>query len=570
MWLNSFKLIFRQTKYVYLLLLSIGIAGSWLCFFTYPGEEGLRGFLGMEDTPFMDIFFKGILDSLNSGDSGLYLYFVLLYFMAYAALLFPFVGLWLGGAGVSEEIQSSMADVFFASPQKKQNLLYRHLIIHGILFTLTVIVLFLQIFFFFELMGSEFDYPRIVSAFFLLWVSSLLFFSISFSVSSLTVRSDIGRGVAGLVLLGGYLIQMLMSFNPALSDLKYLTPLYYTDTSAILLLNEPLSIEIFVPIVISIGLVLLTILFFRKKDPISYDFQFNWKFYSRNQYNDPTTSRSQDGPIYTFLKRISPITAEQWASDKLIFLIFFGFSIFSVLSIIGGFPTGEEGMDQLVTLYQNNPIAKSIMRDHNELITSDPLGAIYPQFYGYSWIYFFFLVIISAGRIIMRDLDSNTLDLIKGTPVNTNKRIFYRIVAVILQISFIATFMILFLIGGEYLLGIQSKILEQLFAIIIIVFTYLSLLTCLIAIGIAVPIPRFRKPIIYGFAGLTIVFSMLPYFSEQLEVLQYFSLLYYLDLTGLVAYSYQIEYMSLLSVLLGVMIISALFIWNRGNRMVNT
>ncbi len=569
MWISSFKLIWRQTKYTYLLLLFIGVAGSWLCYFTYPGEEGVRGFLGMEDTPFMEIFFGDILDSLNSGDPGLYLYFVLLYFMAYAAILFPFIGLWLGGAGISEEIQSSMSDIFFASPQKKHNLLHRHLIIHAILLTLVVSVLYIQIHIFFELTGSSFNYSRILNAFAILWVSSIFFFSISFLISTLTVRNDIGRGVAGLVLLGGYLIQMLISFNPSLSDLKYLNPLFYTETTSSLLLGDPIQSEIIIPLVISISFLALTVIIFRIRDPLPLDLNIKRRFRNKIGNENKFKSETKDGIIYTLLKRISPITAEQWAADKLIFLIFFGLSIFSILSIIGGFPQGEEGMNQLVTLYQNNPIAKSIMRDHNDLITSDSLGAIYPQFYGYSWIYFFFLVIIAAGRIITRDLDGKTLDLIMGCPINSQRKIFYRVIAIILQVTFIAAFMIISLIGGEIILGIQSKIPEQLLAILVISFVYLSLLTCMIAIGIAIPKPRFRKPVIYGFAGITIIFSILPYFSKDLLLLQYFSLLYYLDLVGLVAYSYSFEYLNHLFVLVGVFAISVLFIWNRSEKSIH-
>ncbi|MHA2155051.1 MAG: hypothetical protein ACXABU_06915 [Candidatus Hodarchaeales archaeon] len=564
--MSSFKLIWRQTKYTYLLLLFVGVAGSWLCYFTYPGEEGVRGFLGMEDTPFMEIFFGDILDSLNSGDPGLYLYFVLLYFMAYAAILFPFIGLWLGGAGISEEIQSSMSDIFFVSPQKRQNLLYRHLISHSILLTIVVCILYFQIYFFFELTGSSFSYSRIVNAFFLLWIASVFFFSISFFFSTLSVRSDLGRGAAGLVLLGGYVIQMLMSFNPSLDNLKYLNPLYYTDTSPLLLAGDQLSIEIVVPMIVSLVLLFLTVFIFRRRDPLPFAVHLKKPNLIKRRNDEPFESKTKDGIIYSLQKRISPITAEQWAADKLIFSIFFVFSVFSILSIIGGFPQGEEGINQLVTLYQNNPIAKSIMRDHNDLIASDPLGAIYPQFYGYSWIYFFFLVIIAAGRIIMRDVDSNTLDLLKGNPVNTKELILYRVVSIVLQISFLAVFMVISLIFGEFLLGIQSKILEQLVAIVVIIFTYLSLLSCLIAIGIVIPKSRFRKPIIYGFAGLTIILSMLPYFSKDLIVLQYFSLLYYIDLVGLIAYGYDFEYLRLLLILAGVFIISIFCIWNRSEK----
>ncbi len=570
MWFSSFNLIIKQTKYIYFLFLFIGIAGSWLCFFTYPGEEGIRAFLALEDTPFMDLFFEGILDSLDSGDSGLYLYFVMLYFLAYATILFPFVGLWLGGAGVSQEIKSSMSDIFLASPQKKEHLLFRHLIVHGVLFTVLVCFLYLQIFLFFEMMDSSLNYSRIFNGFLLLSISGVFFFSISFFFSVLTIRDDIGRGIAGLVLLGAYFIQAFINFNPALANLKYLNPLYYTNTTPPLLLGDPITGEIIVPVVISLTLLVISVIIFRRRDPIPVQIRPNIQIHSEERNKDISKSKKKDGPVYTLSKRISPLTAEQWAADKFIFLIFFAFGVFSIFSIIGGFPQGEEGYAQLANIYQNNPIAKSIIRDHGDLISSDPLGAIYPQFYGYTWIYFFFLVIIAAGRIVMRDHDAKTLDLIMGGPTTAKTRIFYRMIAILLQMTFLAAFMIISLIAGEFLLGIQSKILEQLLAILVISFVYISLLSFLIAIGIAVPKPRFRKPAIYGVAGITIVCSILPYFSQVLLPFQYFSLLYYLDLIGLIAYSYHFDYLILLFILLGVFIVSTVFIVNRSEKIVYT
>jgi hypothetical protein len=206
------------------------------------------------------------------------------------------------------------------------------------------------------------------------------------------------------------------------------------------------------------------------------------------------------------------------------------------------------------------------MRNHNDLITSDPLGAIYPQFYGYSWIYFIFLVTIAAGRIIMRDLDYNSLDLLKGNPITNKQVILHRIFSVFLQIIFLATFMVVSLIIGEYLLGIQSKIIEQLLGIAILSFTYLSLLCCLIAIGIRIPKSRLRKSAIYGFTVITIILSMFPYFNENLYFFQFLSFLYYIDLVGMIAYHYPLQYLSPFIIVMMLFILSGAYIWRRSNK----
>jgi hypothetical protein len=68
--------------------------------------------------------------------------------------------------------------------------------------------------------------------------------------------------------------------------------------------------------------------------------------------------------------------------------------------------------------------------------------------------------------------------------------------------------------------------------------------------------PKYRKRVIYGISGITIILAVLPYFNEALIPLKYLSLLYYLDLIGLISLGHQIEQLSLLLVLIVVLIVS--------------
>ncbi len=564
MWTSSFRLLVKQNRTTYGILILIGIGGPILCIATYPGEQAMIAFFGMEESQFIDLFFGDLWTDASASNTGLFLYFVMLYFIAYMAITFPVVGLWLWSAGVTEEIETSMADIFFASPQKKENLLLRHIFSHGVFFTILTCCFFISVPLSFELVGTPINYTRVFNAFILLYTSGLFFFAITFFVSVLTVRNDIGRGVAGLIFLSSYLLQMLIGENSALAELKYINPLYYINTGPVLLNGDPLTANIFVPIITSVLLLITTLVIFRKRDPLPL--QFRKKLHETVVYKDERKVVKEKGRFYQLLNRISPITAEQWAADRVIFVFVFAFAIFSVWSIIAGYPKGEEGFTQLAQIYQNNPIAKSILRDHLDVISNDPLGSIYPQFFGYTWIYFFPLVFIGAGRIIRRDHDTKALDLMLGTPTSSRQLIFYRMVTIFIQIIVLSVFMVLSLIIGEYWLGVQSKILEQLISILFIPFVYVSLLSCLIAIGIAIPKPYFRKPMMYGFAGLTIVFSIIPYLSETLLPLQYFSLLYYFDLVGLIANGYHLTEIRLLLVIVGAFILSITYIWKQSNK----
>ena len=234
---------------------------------------------------------------------------------------------------------------------------------------------------------------------------------------------------------------------------------------------------------------------------------------------------------------------------------------FAAVSIIIGFPTGEGGFTEMVQIYRNNPFAKALVRNSMEQILEDPLGPIYPQFYGYTWLYFFPFIIIGAGRVVDRDRHDKTIDLLLGTPTKPRNIIFYRILTIMIELTILSSMTLLFILLGEFYLEIDSKLIEQLLALIIIPFTYGTMLCFLIAVGLLLPSPNNRKKIIYALGALTIILVTLPYFSEPLMPLRFLSPLYYMDLVGLIAQSYQFEQVSLLLVLIGVLICSLLVIF---------
>jgi hypothetical protein len=554
-------------------LLIIGVFGVFAVYLTDPGEEGLQEYLEVEDSLFGQIFFGAILDATGSENSSFYLYFVFLYFMAYLVNTFPIIGLWLGGSGIPEEVSSNMTDIFIASPHKKKSIVFRHLLTHGIVLTLLTGVLYTSVPIIYELLDISIAYDRILLAYILLWVSGATFFSISFLFSLTTLRSDIGRGVAGLIFIVSFLIQMIYNLSPILEDLKYFNILYYTNSSSILLKGEGLIFDNFLPLVIAVGLIILGIFIFLKRDPIPMQISSGW---NKSREGDSTEGKSKwtltdkirlKDYIHILLKKVSPISAEQWKADRAIISIFFFLYLVVALSIIVGYPTGEGGIEQYAGVYTNNPFVKSIQRDHSETIQGDPLYTIYTQFYGYTWIYFFPLVVIAAVRIVDRDNDAKTIDLIHSTPKKRRSILYSRIFTILLEISIFVNMCVLIIVLGEFALDLDYKVLEQLFSIILIIFTYGAILFFLVAAGVIFPIPKYRKRMIYGISGLTIILAVLPYFNEVILPLKYCSLIYYLDLIGLISLGYQIEQLSLLLILVLVFIVSVVSIHKYSEKM---
>ncbi|MFX0125868.1 MAG: hypothetical protein ACFFAE_19765, partial [Candidatus Hodarchaeota archaeon] len=395
----------------------------------------------------------------------------------------------------------------------------------------------------------------------------------AFFVTSITLRSDIGRGIAGIIFLLSFLLTSIVNMNSNYEDLKYLNILHYTNPSPILMRGEALELNNFMPLIISIALLILGVLIFVLKDPLPLQINQDRKIVKeietgglKNKFSRFREKITIKDYLRQFTHKISPISAEQWVADRTIFIIFFIICFFAVVSIIIGFPTGEGGFAEMAQIYRNNPFANALVRNSMEQILKDPLGSIYPQFYGYTWLYFFPFIIIEAGRVVNRDKSDRTIDLLLGTPTNPRNIIFPRILTIVIELTILSSMSLLFIILGEFYLEIDSKIIEQLLALIIIPFTYGTILCFLIAVCLLIPSPGNRKKIVYALGGLTIILVTIPYFSEPLMPLRFLSLLYYMDLVGLIAQGYQFEHLSLLLVLVVVLVSSLLIIFRSSNR----
>lgn len=559
MWLHSIKLILRKHWLIYTILFVIGFLGALITYITFPGEEGIQALLGMADTPFGTIWGE-FIRNLDSENSAFFLYFIYLYFIAYMANIYPIIGVWLGGAGTPNEVKSGMADIFIASPHKKGVLIGRHLITHLILLTLFTSLIYALIPLSYNFLGASINYDRVFLAFILLWISGVVFFSIAFFITSVTLNGDIGRGIAGIIFLLSFLMNSIVNMNSAYEDLQYLNILHYTNPNPILIMGEILKINNFIPLLLSGLLFICGTIVFISRDPLPLQLNRN-----RNINEDI----EKEGSEHKFLKKIkiedyiqhgfqkfSSISAEQWVADRTIFLIFAILCFFGGLSIIAGFPTGEGGFAEMSQIYRNNPLVKAIVRDSMELIINDPLGPIYPQFYGYTWLYFFPFVIIQAGRVLSRDKNSETIDLILGTPITPKRLIIARVFTIMIELTILTTMTLLIIIIGEFYLGINSKLIEQLLAFIIIPFTYGTILCFFIAVALLMPSPNNRKRMVYALGAFTVICVTIPYFSEPLLPLRFLSLLYYMDLIGLIVQGYQFEHVILLLVLLVVLMCS--------------
>jgi len=429
MWVSSFKLILRENWLVYTLIFIIGFVGAVLAVLIFPGSEGVQALLGIAETPFAQSFFSGILKTLELENSELFLWFVFIYYLAYMSNVYPVAGLWLGGSGITEEVETGMADIFISSPNKKVMLVLRHILSHLILLIFFTAMIFFLITVSFELLDLSINYNRLFLSFILLLFSGIFFYSLTFFLTASTLKNSIGRGLSTLVFLLSFVFNLIIGMNPSFDDLKYFNILHHLNGIPVLLEGDPLILNNFLPLVLAVILLIGGVVVFMIRDPLP-PFQKTVvpKKHEKSSLHKIRSFISRWMPtklsFEKILHKISPITAEQWTADKTIFVVFFIFLFFGALSIIFGYPTGEGGFEEMSKIYQNNPLVKAILRDSLDLIIDDPLGPIYPQFYGYTWLYFFPIVVIGAGRAVDRDRNNKTIDLILGTP-KSKKNLFF-------------------------------------------------------------------------------------------------------------------------------------------------
>lgn len=566
MWIKSVKLIWRQNRFFYIFLCVIGFLGTLFLILSYPGEEGILAFLEMTDTPFGQAFLGQLLTDIGGESSGLYLYFILIYFIAYATFIFPMTGVWLGGTGIVDEIKTGMGEIYLASPNRKLNLVLRHLLTHCLFFTGLIIIMYLEVPILFDALGYTIPIERIATAFFLYWILGTSFFAVTFFFSLVTVNNEIGRGIGGLLFMISFVLTLITNANPNVEDLKYLNITYYTNPSEVLILGKDLTTNFFYPLIFTISLLVLGIIIFTLRDPLPIQLRFSFK---RVQKSDQTVEIQEIKPrkmaiFNRFFTKISPLADEQWRADRLLFGFYVIILLLLVLSIIFGYPEGEGGYEQLAPVFSNNPIVKSITRGHD--IADDPIGILLAQFYGYTWLYFAPLVIITAIRVVDRDVSSQTIDLIHGNPVTPKKILLSRLFTATVEILILVAIAGFTLILGQIMIQREAKLFEQIIGICLIPLMYVSLLVFLVAIALILP-PRMRKRGIYGLGGLTIILLVVPYIDERLLGLRYFSLLYWGDLVGLLSQYFPLEQVSMLFVLVGVLVASLIFVNYYSNKM---
>lgn len=185
--------------------------------------------------------------------------YIYLFFSLYVSGVFAII--------VSKEFSEKTAEYLFSLPAKRINIIFTKLALAGLYALLSVIFIFLAAWLSFTInIGEGFDLiPVILMA--LAWlIGGLTFGAIAFMLSSFFTRS---RTISALTLgfvMAMYMLQVIISFNSALSFLKYISPFDWFKGSEIANTGEISPIYCFIALGIMAVCFYIGIRRFKKMD----------------------------------------------------------------------------------------------------------------------------------------------------------------------------------------------------------------------------------------------------------------------------------------------------------------
>lgn len=195
------------------------------------------------------------------GFYGLIFSYVYLFISIYAAGIFAGI--------VLKEYSDKTAEYLFSLPVKKMNIIRTKLLVALFYLTVTIAFTFLISLLSFSLFIED-DYDILTMLIMSLsWLlGGLTFGSIAFLVSSFLTKSRSSSGIASGLVLVFYLLQVVISLNKYLEDMKYISPFDWFKGSDIANTGEISITFCIIAVVVSVVCIFIGAIHFKKKDVI--------------------------------------------------------------------------------------------------------------------------------------------------------------------------------------------------------------------------------------------------------------------------------------------------------------
>lgn len=511
----------KQDKNMILAFLFFSLLFLGLVIFMYPGDQAaIEQIAGFENMGDWDAAFGMVY-----GEGGEYRFWLAMLVFSYVGILYTAIPALMGTNVFSKDNDENTLDFLMSNPVTRRRILFEKVIAVLLMSIASIVYLFLVIYALSLSIGQNISIEILLASCvqLLILLIFISLFSIFFSV--LFLDSGRARRYVGFIIISSFIISMIVLFLKELEFIKYFGVLYYYDSASTILkpsLNKVSWDKASYLAIFSIVLFIVIFLINDKRDLVphfSHDILENKK-------------KEKGIPMLFFfvgkLQNKFPSFVEEIQSDKLIIYLFALLMTTSGLITPIMYPGDIAWIGTSKAYGSMDVLMAAILRDNGVALSF--IGYIATEGFGEFFLYSGIVAMILGTKIIIRDQQSNTLDLLFSQSVSVSRIFKERLAAITLEI-----FMLFLLNYLAYVIGIllYGQGYEYILIIGVGIFlTYLIVITMtylIVLISIFVKNPG--KAVALGgglYFGLLLIF-LIPYTIESIRFVSTLTPFYWID-----------------------------------------
>ena len=467
----------------------------------YPGDQAMRDFM-----PLLQIdLFEAFIGSIGGASPNYTLWIaILIPMMTIGYFLY---GLTTGVRVVTQSISDHTGELIHTLPVTRSNFLLSRMIVNYIPFSLFFLFQFILLFF--NITGYSIEFEKLLTITW--WGMLYLLGAMLIGMILGLIAGNTGRGfqLSFLLVLVLYAIQILGRLQANYVDINNFNPLNFYQPEIVLLTNTMKEGLVFgynypiYPVYIAIMVIICWILAFfeyNRKD-LDENAGFHLNFFNKfNKENKPIIflisiwsgfkgivfpKRVKNNP-FVFWARIFerklPITADFIYSDNMTLFITFLAWITIFPFQLGLYP-GDKLISESIIGFTGNPFFLLITYGVN-LGSEAYLWFLISQGLGVFWMVLMPVCFYWASKVIIKDGNSATGEILGSLPIQARSVVFQRLLATFLELIYLILWIIVFVIISEYITGSSYNLQWEIITLVCSIPFYEFLLLSMIEINL--------------------------------------------------------------------------------------
>ncbi len=458
---------------------------NFLMLSMYPGEAAMQDFMEILDE---DVF-VAMLGEIGGESPGFALWIGM--FASMTSIIYFIFAIMSGTRVAIKSVDDDTGELIHTLPVNLSKLIFGRWMVSVTFFIILILVWLFPIWIYD--LGKTIPLIRLANIFWWTLLFCLAGLALGIILGLITSSMEKGQQNGLLGVLSLYALQMISRLQEDFAWMDDFNILSWYEPTGLFLRNKIIWEMVVKLVIITTVMMWLVIQGFSKKDLIK-DAGLSIpplisNFSSRFRKKKPTKRvkfKSDKNSFYTFwvrpLEKKFPFTADFIYSEKRVLLItFIGIIIMWPLQLLsysedvataaGGFGSG--GIMRLFTY-------------NHDILDRPWLWFLITQAIGNHWFFFLPLSIFWINKIVKRDGETMTGEIMGSVPINSQKVVFERFFAVLLEIIWMIIWMIFWLVISEMAVGQTINLAWEVIAIISLFPLYYFLISMTISISLLV------------------------------------------------------------------------------------